>query len=131
MALCKGRRSPSRSDLSPTPPKLRPLCLTSPAAHLTSPLRGLLHMVSGRRPEWPLLPPPGASQLGRYSHHRGHLSRLLGASLPHSPQQAFPTALGSDPRLKGVFCSGCRRGGTRKEGIKNVRRRVLIIVDQQ
>ena len=52
---------------------------------------------------------PRAYQLGRCSHHRGHLSSLLSASLPRSPRQAFPTTLGSDPRLRELFYSGGRR----------------------
>ena len=103
---CKGRGFSKREPPSPSP-NFRPPCLFSPAAHLASQLLGLLHMASLAGDQGGYCHHPRASQLGRCSHHNGHLSSLLRASLPCS--LTIPTALGPDLKLKGLFYSGGRR----------------------
>ena len=117
---CKGRGFSKREPPSPSP-NFRPPCLFSPAAHVASQLLGLLHMASLAGDQGGYCHHPRASQLGRCSHHNGHLSSLLRASLPCS--LTIPTALGPDLKLKGLFYSG----GRRQKGLVSLHQMAKVI----
>lgn len=95
MVLGKGR------VLSEPLPQAAPASLLQLAPSPANP-GPVAHGLLDRRPEWPSLPLPRTSELGRCSPRRARLSCRLHASLLYSPTHVFPTALGSDPRLEGL-----------------------------
>lgn len=120
---CKGRGFSEREPPSPSP-NFRPPCLFPPASHLASQLLGLLHMASLAGDQGGYCHHPRASQLGRCSHHNGHLSSLLRASLPCS---LTSNPYRSGPRFetqRAFLLRWQETEGTCKEGIKNTRQPV-------